>query len=769
MIRLTILTISVFASSFISVSFCQNNHNSVHANSIVNGNSVVRIWEEKVIIPTYLTGDPDPNPMFYFGRAYQGAEGRVYPYPIYDKLTGIKKDKEYNMVYLENEFIKIGILPEIGGRIFSALDKTNNYNFIYTQHVVKPALIGMLGAWISGGIEWNIPHHHRATSFLPVQYRLENNSDSSKTVWVGELELRHRTRWAVGYTIRPGRSYIDITVRLFNTSPYVQTMLCFANTAVHANENYQVIFPPSTQYVTFHSKREFTTWPIATTVYNGADFTKGVDVSWYKNHYSSNSLFAWNYLEDFVGGYDHGKDAGVVCYADHNTVPGKKFWTWGNSPYGRMWDKTLTDNDGPYLELMVGSYSDNQPDYSWLQPFEIKDIRQIWYPVRNIGGMKNANEDAAINLDFDQKGNAIIGIYSTQILSGTSVFLMEGEKVLLKANPDIRPDKPFSTSVKLPSDSKKENISVSLVRDGKILISYKSPVLKKESMPEAVIPPKSPDKIAGVEELYLTGRRIEQFHNPSLDPDPYWEEALKRDSLDTRVNTAMGINLIKKAQFIDAEKYFRRALIRLTAGYTTPEEGEPYYYLGLSCKAQNKTDEAYANFFKSTWSEAWKSAGYYSLAAIDCQRGHFNQALLHINQSLNSNCENINSLNLKSSILRHLADINNASTINETVFFLDPLNVTALSEKWMISKSEITLRELFRILNLHPSNALETSLFYINSGLWQDAISLLKAYKENPGSANRPVISTRCENAILMLLRYLMILFSRFNMRLLLC
>lgn len=165
------LAIIVLCSTIFPLTQGQTVQNSVKAIDLLQDNAV-RIWEEDVIIPTYLVGKPEPNPMFYFGRAYQGAEGRVYPYPLYDKLTGIKEDKTYKMVFLENEYIKIGILPEISGRIFSAVDKNNNYNFIYTQHVVKPALIGMLGAWISGGLEWSMPHHHRASSFLPVQYKL---------------------------------------------------------------------------------------------------------------------------------------------------------------------------------------------------------------------------------------------------------------------------------------------------------------------------------------------------------------------------------------------------------------------------------------------------------------------------------------------------------------------------------------------------------------------------------------------------------------------
>ena len=163
--------------------------------------SLVTFSEVNEVIPTYLAGPPDPNPMFFFGQGSQGAEGRIYPYPLYDNLTNLKSNKTYHVVYLENEYVKIGIMPEIGGRLFSAVDKTNNYDFIYRQHVVKPALIGLLGAWISGGIEWNIPHHHRASTFIPVQWSREDNADGSKTIWVGELEVRQRMRWAVGYTL----------------------------------------------------------------------------------------------------------------------------------------------------------------------------------------------------------------------------------------------------------------------------------------------------------------------------------------------------------------------------------------------------------------------------------------------------------------------------------------------------------------------------------------------------------------------------------------
>ena len=203
--------------------------------------SGVKIWEESLKIPTYRVEKPDPNPLFYTSRAYQGAQGHVYPYPMLDKLTDIREDIAYKAVFLENKYVQIMVLPELGGRIFSAVDRTNNYNFFYRQHVIKPALIGMLGARISGGVEWNVPHHHRATTFMPVDYTTQENHDGSKTIWVGEIELRHRMKWIIGLTLYPDKSYLEATVKIFNRTPFAHSFLYWANVAAHANPAYQVI------------------------------------------------------------------------------------------------------------------------------------------------------------------------------------------------------------------------------------------------------------------------------------------------------------------------------------------------------------------------------------------------------------------------------------------------------------------------------------------------------------------------------------------------
>jgi len=678
--------------------------------------SPVTIHEADEVIPTYPAGPPDPNPMFFFGRESQGAEGRIYPYPLYDNLTNVKTNKTYHVVYLENEYVKISILPEIGGRLFSALDKTNNYDFIYKHSVIKPALIGLIGAWISGGIEWNIPHHHRASTFIPVQWSREDNPDGSKTIWVGELEVRQRMRWAVGYTLYPGSSVLECKMRIINDTPVENTMLCFANVAVPPNDKYQVIFPPSTQYSTGHSKRAFQPWPVT---------DNGVDVSWYKNNKNSASWFAVNYVDDFIAGYDHGLNAGILSVTDHNIVPGKKFFTWG---VGSMWDKILADDARPYLEIMVGAYSDNQPDYSWLQPFEERSFEMNWYPFRGIDGVKNANLDAAVNLDI-KDGNAMLGFYTTKAYTDAIVSLKSGSKVLFEEKVTINPGKPYSKQIVIPSGLDEHNIRASLTAGGHELVAYSPVHIVPIPRPIGTTAPGQPADYKNDEELFLAGQRIDQFHNPALDADPYWLEVLRRDSGNVAANTGMGLLSLKKAEFKDAEKYFNKAIERLTFQYTSPKNVEPFYYLGVALKAQGRFDEAYTAFYKATWKQEWKSPGYFSVAEIAAMHGDFPSALNFVDRSLDANSFNVRAYVLKAAILRHLNRNDEAARLVALAKEkCDPLDVGLMDEQWLAAKDANTAKTLFNTMKTHPATAQETAAEYFNCGLWSDGITILQEF-----------------------------------------
>lgn len=373
----------------------------------------VRIWEEQVVIPTYEVGEPDKNPMFLEKRVYQGSSGKVYPYSTTEKISHEKKDKVWNAVYLENEYLKIMILPELGGRIQRAYDKTNEYDFVYYNHVIKPALVGLAGPWISGGIEFNWPQHHRPTTYMPVDYLIQENEDGSKTLLVHDVDQMYGTKGIAAFTLYPGKAYIEIRGQLYNRTAMPQTFLWWANPAVPVNDYTQSIFPPDVHSVYDHGKRDVSRFPIAKGVYYKHDYSEGVDISRYKNIPVPTSYMAETSKYDFVGGYDYQKEAGLLHVADHHFSPGKKQWTWGCGDFGKAWDRNLTDEDGPYIELMTGVYTENQPDFTWLKPFEEKTFKQYFMPYKKVGAVKNATIYATLGAEI-QKDSISITVYGTE-------------------------------------------------------------------------------------------------------------------------------------------------------------------------------------------------------------------------------------------------------------------------------------------------------------------------------------------------------------------
>jgi tetratricopeptide (TPR) repeat protein len=699
----------------------------------------VNISEQDWVIPTYLVAPSDKNPMFFNNENHQGAEKHIYPYAMNDTYLNERVDKAWKALILENEYIKLCVTPEIGGKLYYATDKTNGYNFIYKNDVVKPSNIGMLGAWVSGGIEWCVLHHHRASTFQPMDYDLVENEDGSKTIWIGETEPRQRMRWTVGITSFPGKSYFRAELKIHNLTPYTHSFLCWANVAVHANKDYQVIYPPSVQFATYHSKNEFTHWPISTEVYRGQDFTKGVDISWWVNSVNSSSYFAHDLKEDFMGGYDHGKKTGIVHIGDHNIVKGAKLWEWGSGPRGQATEARLTENAGSYIEIMVGAYSDNQPDYSWIKPYEVKTVTQYWYPVKDIEGFKNANLNGAVNLELKDKNRVFLGYYSTQKINRAEIILKYKGEVIYERITEISPATAFAEFIKVPANIAITDLYTEMVNaeTGEILVSYQ-PVEKEyiDELPETVKVPPLPKDIETIEEVFLTGKRIEQFHNPRINPMDYYEEALRRDPGDIRTNTAVGHIYLKGGDYINARKYFSKAIQRLTKDYTRPENCEALYLQGLTLKALELYDEAIDTLYRATWDYPFYSAAYIELARISALKGNYTIALSQINESLVTNSRNNSAISFKAAMQRKLGDYLAAARTLETIIQTDPLDFRAANESYLISKAsgnkqkaDEELASLNKKMRDFDENYLELAVGYINDGLPEEAEDILLRFK----------------------------------------
>jgi tetratricopeptide (TPR) repeat protein len=697
----------------------------------------VRVWEEPLVIPTYQIKPADVNPMFFKGDVYQGASKVIYPYALMDNLGNEKADKTYNAVYLENEFIKICVLPELGGKFYDAMDKTNDYHFLYRNHVIKPANIGMLGAWLSGGIEWCVIHHHRASTFMPVDHYTSENSDGSKTIWIGETEPRQRMRWIIGLTTFPGKSYIEAQVKIFNRMPETNSFLYWANVAIYANSNYRVVFPPSTDFAVYHAKNSFTHWPLSKEVYNGVDYTRGVELSWWKNHPEPISFFAYDLKEDFMGGYDYGKNAGTVHVGDHNIVKGAKLWEWGPSEYAQMWDKVLTDSDGPYAEIMVGAFSDNQPDYSWIKPYETKTFKQYWYPVRDIGGFRKATLEGAVNLEMVGNDQVKYGFYVTSAFPDAHIILSIDGKVLSEDVKTLDPANSFLKTLKIPKGIDETSIKVSLLnKNGKEILAYQ-PQSKElpGNLPPVVKAPPIPSAIGTVEELYLTGQRIAQFHNPTVDPTAYMDEALRRDPSESRVNTWMGNYCMKRGMYADAAKYFRQAISRISHDYTRPANCEALFGLGLALKNLGKVSDAIDTLYRASWDYAWCSAAYYQLACLSVSQNKLDLALEQIDKSLANNSLNDQAIGLKASILRNLGRTDEALNILEPAFLKDPLDFRLGYERLLCLRTTHSLidpskeeNELKSKMRGSAWSWLELADDYLQAGLYTEATRVLNEY-----------------------------------------
>jgi tetratricopeptide (TPR) repeat protein len=707
----------------------------------------VKAWEQDLEILTYAPGQPEHNPMFLENRVYQGSSGRVYPLPFIDRIATEPGPKLWKAIHIENDYIRLMILPEIGGRIHIGYDKSTGYDFFYRQNVIKPALVGLAGPWISGGVEFNWPQHHRPATFMPVSTEIERADDGSVTIWCSDHDPMLRMKGMHGICLRPARAVIELKVRLYNRTPFTQTFLWWANVATRVHEQYQSFFPPDVRFIADHAKRAITSFPLSNGEYYGVNYGErarsGVpaeerpcefvpdgsyppnDLSWYANIPVPTSYMVTGTEQDFFGGYDHKIGAGVVHVANHHISPGKKQWTWGNHEFGYAWDRNLTDHDGPYIELMAGVYTDNQPDFSYLTPWETRTFTQNWYPIHGIGTPVAANVDAALSVKAE-RGTIRIAVCVTARLDHAVIVLQSSGVELARWSKCIDVESPTAIEFSLPSGRDPAAIAVVVYAGDRILIDYDAARIQPATPPTVATEPKAPKEIDSIDELYLTGLHLEQYRHATRKPELYWAEGLRRDPHDSRIRNAMGLWHIRRGEFELAAGHFRAAIVRLTALNPNPRDGEPYYNLGLACRYQGRAKEAYDAFYKATWNSAWRAPAYLALAECDAARQNWRTAVDHLQRSLRADADNLNARNLLAIILRKLGDTAAADEVLDETLALDSLDIGA---RWQ--------------RGIPPANGqecLDLAFDLARAGLYGDARRVLRSADTNARDGSVPMI-----------------------------
>ncbi len=688
----------------------------------------VTLKHEKIMIPTYETAPCDRNPMFLEKRVYQGSSGRVYPHPVCEGVANEKTDHYYDAVILENDYILVMILPELGGRIQRLYDKTNGYDAIYYNEVVKPALVGLAGPWISGGIEFNWPQHHRPSTFDPVSYRITENPDGSITVTVGETEKMFHTKGEAAFTVYPDRAYLEIRGRLYNPTDRPQTFLWWANPAVAVGDYTRSIFPPDVNAVFDHGKRDVSKFPIADGVYYKVDYSPGTDISRYKNIPVPTSYMANHSDYNFIGNYDDAKEAGLLHVADHHVSPGKKQWTWGNGDFGRAWDRNLTDENGPYIELMTGVFTDNQPDFTFLKPYEEKTFTQYFMPYKACGAIKNATEEYAVNLEDGADGKPEITVYSAVChLTAPAVLSITDRNGNPVYGKELSLDAASFFRDTLSSDCSAKDLLLSLTdkNTGKLILSYEH---KENEMPvpEPASPMPLPCDVATNEELYLDALHLEQYRHATYSPADYYLEGLKRDPSDIRINNAYGRYLYNRGYFEKSIAYFEAAIKKSTMRNPNPYDCEPYFNLGLALRKTGRTDKAFDAFYKAAWDGNLQDKAFFALAEISAEKENYAEALGFVEKSLEKGSHNMKARTLKTALLRLLKQPERAIAFAKETLAIDPLDTGSYFELMLLCPENADYAAAFNCIMLNDNhNYIELALTYSEAGLTETALSVL--------------------------------------------
>ncbi|PRZ08835.1 tetratricopeptide repeat protein [Isoptericola sp. CG 20/1183] len=717
----------------------------------------VRGWREPVSIDTYGIGEPDRYPAYLDQRVYQGSSGAVYPMPFVDRVEHTKAPREWDAIHLENAFVRLMVLPELGGRIHVGLDRTRGYDFFYRNDVIKPALVGLLGPWVSGGVELNWPQHHRPATFLPVETWIESEPDGAVTVWCSDHDPFARLQGMHGVRLRPDSALVELRVRLVNRTDDVQTFLWWANVAAAVHDDYQAFFPTDVTVVADHAKRAVTTFPAASGRYYGVDYPArrtaehpdGDRLDWYRNIPVPTSYMCLGSQDDFFGGYDHAAGAGFVHWADHRISPGKKMWTWGDAPFGRAWDRHLTDTNGPYIELMAGVFTDNQPDFAFLRPGETTTFSQYWYPIQDIGPVHQATRDAAVRLDVGTGGTVRVGVAVTSPRPGARVVLRAGEEVLLDERADVAPGNPLVRELTGPPGVGATGYELVVEHDGATLLTWRpraeagpdsgpdadpdtgpdadpGTTIPEPAMPEPATEPPAPADIDSLDELYVTGLHLEQYRHATRSPEPYWTEALRRDPGDARCATALAARRARAGRLADAERLLRTATARLTLRNPNPRDGEAHYRLGVVLARQGRTAEAREALGTASWDQAWRDAAAVATARLDLAEGRDADAAEQLEALLRRSPEHVQGRNLAAVAAGRIGDTQRARDLVRGTLAVDPLDAWA--------------RDLAARLGApttagpttDPTVALDVALEHASAGQTAAAVELLEDVATRP-------------------------------------
>ncbi len=663
------------------------------------------IIEKSEILTTYPFSDPNPVPEFR----------TIYPYFNFEGYSEKGTNKEWKMVEMENDYIRLCITPDIGGKIWGAIEKTTGNEFVYFNHAVKFRDIAMRGPWTSGGIEINFGViGHAPTCSTPVDYYKRTNDDGSVSCFVGAIDLASRTRWSVEINLPGDKAYFTTRLVWDNPTSLEQSYYHWMNLGVKTAGELEYIYPGN--YYLEHNGQYFS-WPVD---------DKGYKINFYQNNnfgdYKPYHIFGE--VTDFFGAYWHNDDFGFAHYSLYDEKPGKKIWIWGLSDQGMIWEKLLTDTDGQYTELQSGRLFNQAVKGSTYTPFKHRGFfpgatdewTEYWFPVKETGGLKAASPEGSVNLQ--QKGNIFhLKFCPNEKTYGKLEVKAENNEIFIKEFHFV-PMETVSDSFEYEGDI--EELSVWL--NNKLLYSadHKDYRIKR--------PVESPSCFSWHTAYghYLKGKEeerqrqyklAEEEYRRSLVIEPYFIPAL----------TGMANLAYRKTNYESSLEYSLKALSIDTY------DAETNMIYGLASLALGDTASAIDGFSIATASVSHRVPAYNALSTIFLNKGDFSKALVYSDKSLIYNQLGSEVIQKKIFSFRKTGMNKEAFSLMEDIEKRDPLNHFTRFEKYLINPSSENKIQIQKyITNEFPHETyLEYALWYYRNGQHQDALKILELSIQN--------------------------------------
>jgi len=687
----------------------------------------VRVWEGVLELPVYEEGAPDPNPSF---DQFSAAGRFNYPYTLRNEVTNERVVHKLRAIFLENEYLKCSVLPDIGGHIYTCVDKVNGQPMFYANPSIKKARIGYRGAWAAFGVEFNFPVSHNWMSMSPVDFAYESHQDGSASVTVGNVDRVYGVEWSVELVLRPGWTVLEQRVTLSNRSDVRHRFYWWSNAGVQIWDDSRIEYPM--RFAAAHGFAEVQRWPVD---------EQGKDLSIIKNQTDGPvSVFVHASRENFMGIWHPHTNAGTAHFSEYLQLPAKKIWSWGVDADGLDWRKALSDDMSAYAEIQGGLFR-NQETYAFLEPRQHINFSEYWMPVRGTGGISRANLAGIVHLER-KADRLVVGLNVNRKVDSATVEVLDGSSVVSSEKSDLWPEKTWTKEVPAKSADRKYSF-VLKDGDGRTLLEQTEGDYDWTPESEVKVGPQQnyriPDESKRNEDDWLQLGKTQELDGDLLSAVETYSIALKR--------FPSSYELAKAAGRLDASlKRFEEAMPRLLAArQRNTTDGEVAYYLGISQEGAGEAQRATSAYEAALLSPAYRAAAALRLAELKARAGALAEASGLIAGALNAAPADLRAAEEKIAIMSATGDHDTAALQAKELLKRYPASA--------LLREEAGLQDL-KHLAADPYRVLRVASQYADLGLYRKAVEILsRDYPAVNPDQSEPGMTAPQKNALIVYFR----------------